>query len=379
MVAKLPLPLLLSNKNKIGEMRSLLVSSVEEYSGKSAVIIALGLILRDRGFKVGYFKPFGVGISRIGNQLIDEDAYNTASVLNIGDDIDDICPIKLDRPYVEFVCSVDPRQLKARIERAYARICSGKDVVLVEGAVEYKVGRMLGVCDSNISSLLDLDILMVVRYTSDFVLDRLMTAKEMFGDRLKFVLFNQLAGYKRNYVRCIAERYLEKGGMKLLGVLPHDPLLAGLSVSEIADALGGEWLVKPRDEDVIIESFLIGAMSPHSALKYFRRVRKAALVTGGDRADLQNLALETNNIKCLLLTGHLEPPGTILGKAKEKEVPVILVADDTLTTMEKVDEIFGKARIRGNAKIERIKELVESNLDLEALMKSLSLPSSMHR
>ena len=57
MVAKLPLPLFLSNKNKIGEMRSLLVSSVEEYSGKSAVIIALGLILRDRGFKVGYFKP----------------------------------------------------------------------------------------------------------------------------------------------------------------------------------------------------------------------------------------------------------------------------------------------------------------------------------
>jgi len=230
------------------------------------------------------------------------------------------------------------------------------------------VGKMLGVCDFDISSALDLDILMVVRYTSDFVLDRLMTAKEMFGDRLKFVIFNQLAGYKRSYVRCIAERYLKKEGMKLLGVLPHDPLLAGLSVSEIADALNGEWLVKPRNEDVIIESFLIGAMSPPSALKYFRRARKAALVTGGDRADLQNLALETSNIKCLLLTGHLEPPGTILGKAEEKEVPVILVADDTLTTIGKVDEIFGKARIKGKAKIERIKELVESNLDLEALM-----------
>jgi len=168
-------------------MKSLLVSSVEEYSGKSAVIIALGLILRDRGFKVGYFKPFGVGVSRIGNQLIDEDAYNTASVLNTGDDIEDICPIKLDRPYVEFVCSADSRQLKDRIESAYTRICSGKDVVLVEGAVEYKVGKMLGVCDFDISSALDLDILMVVRYTSDFVLDRLMTAKEMFGDRLSSI------------------------------------------------------------------------------------------------------------------------------------------------------------------------------------------------
>ncbi len=354
-------------------MKSLLVSSVEEYSGKSALIIALGLILGDRGFRVGYFKPFGVGVTTVEGHLVDEDAYNTASVLKTGDDISDICPVKLDRPYIEFVCSANAEQLKEQIARSYTRICSGKDVVLVEGAVEYKVGKMLGICDTDISSALGLDILMVLRYTNDFVIDRLMTAKEVFGDRLKFVLFNQLTGYKLNYVRCIEERYLNSRGMKLLGVLPHDPLLAGLSVREIADALDGEWLVKPRDEEVIIESFLIGAMSPPSALKYFRRTKKAALVTGGDRVDLQNLALETGNIRCLLLTGHLEPPDTMLGKAEEKGVPVILVPDDTLTTMEKVDEIFGKARIKGEAKIRRIKELVGENINLELLMESLSL------
>jgi BioD-like phosphotransacetylase family protein len=231
-------------------MKSILVSSVEGYSGKSAVIIALGLILRERGFKVGYFKPFGVGITRIRGQLVDEDAYNTAIALNTGDDI--------------------------------------------------------------------------------------------------------------------AERFLERNGMELLGTLPYDPLLAGLFVSEIRDALDGEWLVKPA-EDEIIEEFVIGAMSPPSALKYFRRVRQAALITGGDRADLQNLALETGNIKCILLTGHLEPPQTMLGKAEEKGVPVILVADDTLATIEKIDEILGKARIRDDAKIRRIKELVELVVDLERL------------
>ncbi len=356
-------------------MTSLLVSSVEEYSGKSAVIIALGLILRARGFEVGYFKPFGVGVSRIGDQLIDEDAYNTAMVLDTGDDMDDICPIKLDRPYVEFASTANPAELREHVKRSYASICSGKDVVLVEGAIEYKVGKMIGLCDCDISEMLDLSILMVVRYTTDFVLDRLMVAKELFGDRLRFVLFNQLAGYKKAYLKSIKERYLECRGIELLGVLPHDPLLAGLSVTEIADALNGEWLVKPRDEEVIIESFLIGAMSPPSALKYFRRARRAALITGGDRADLQNLALETGNIRCLLLTGHLEPPDTILGKAEEKNVPVVLVADDTLTTMERVDEIFGKARIRGEAKIKRIKELVEANIDLDRLMELITQDS----
>ncbi len=348
-------------------MRSLLVSSVEEYSGKSAVIIALGLILREKGFKVGYFKPFGVGTTRIGDQLVDEDAYNTACVLDTGDDMEDVCPIKPDSPYVEFVRSADPEDLKKRVMDSYNRISAGKDIVLVEGAIEYKVGRALGLYDPDVSSALDLEVLMVVKYTNDFVIDRILTARELFGERLKFVLFNQLAGYKKTYLKSIAERFLRPNGMELIGVLPHDPLLAGLFASEIADALNGEWLVKP-EEDVIIEEFLIGAMSPPSALKYFRRVRQAALITGGDRADLQNLALETGNIKCILLTGNLEPPGTMLGKAEEKGVPVILVADDTLTTVEKLDEVFGKARIKSDVKIGRIKELVERFVDLEKLM-----------
>ncbi len=347
-------------------MKSLLVSSIEEYSGKSALIVALGLILREKGFKVGYFKPFCVGTTRINDELVDEDAYNTASVLNTGDDIEDICPVKLDRPYVEFVCSADPVSLKKRVMDSYKRISEDKDIVLVEGAVEYKVGRAMGLSDPDVSSSLDLGALMVVKYTSDFVLDGILTARELFGERLKFVLFNQLAGYKKAYVRDIAERFLKRNGMEMLGTLPYDPLLAGLFVTELDEALNGEWLVKPK-EDVIIEEFLIGAMSPPSALKYFRSVRQATLITGGDRADLQNLALETGNIKCLLLTGHLEPPATMLGKAEEKGIPVIMVADDTLKTMEKVDEVFGKARIKGEAKIRRIKELVERFIDLKPL------------
>ncbi|MCW3133305.1 MAG: phosphotransacetylase family protein [Methanophagales archaeon] len=347
-------------------MKSLLVSSIEEYSGKSALIVALGLILREKGFKVGYFKPFCVGTTRINDELVDEDAYNTVSVLNTGDDIEDICPVKLDRPYVEFVCSADPVSLKKRVMDSYKRISEDKDIVLVEGAVEYKVGRAMGLSDPDVSSSLDLGALMVVKYTSDFVLDGILTARELFGERLKFVLFNQLAGYKKAYVRDIAERFLKRNGMEMLGTLPYDPLLAGLFVSELGEALNGEWLVKP-DEDVIIEEFLIGAMSPPAALKYFRRVRQATLITGGDRADLQNLALETGNIKCLLLTGHLEPPATMLGKAEDKGIPVILVADDTLTTVEKVDEVFGKVRIKGDAKIRRIKELVERFIDLKSL------------
>jgi BioD-like phosphotransacetylase family protein len=351
------------------KMKSLLVSSIEEYSGKSALIIALGLILREKGYNVGYFKPLGVGTTRIGDQLVDEDAYNTATVLDTGDALEDVCPVTLNRPYVEFARSANPVELQKSVVDSYGRIADDKDIVLVESGGEYKFGKALGLCDSDVSAMLDLDILMIAKYTSDFVLDKILTARGILGERLRFIVFNQLAGYKTAYVTAIDERFLQKARIELLGTLPFSPLLAGLSVREIAAALNGEWLIKCKPgEEVIIEELLIGAMSPPAALKYFRRVRRAALITGGDRADLQNLALETGTINCLILTGNLEPAGTILGKAEDKGVPVILVADDTLTTLEKVDEALGKARIRGDAKIAKVKELVERFLDLDRLM-----------
>jgi len=50
-----------------------------------------------------------------------------------------------------------------------------------------------------------------------------------------------------------------------------------------------------------------------------------------------------------------------------------LLADDTLTTLEKVDEVFGKARIRGEVKIRKMKELVERFVDLNRLIEYLNL------
>ncbi|RLI79731.1 hypothetical protein DRP05_03005 [Archaeoglobales archaeon] len=352
-------------------MRSLQISSIEEYSGKSAFIIALGLILKEMGYKIGYFKPFGVNTTYVDGNLVDEDAYFTAKALNVKEDMDDICPVLLDKPYVEFVQLADAEELRKAIVDAYQKISENKDIVLVEGAVDYKVGRSIGICDLTISTILDTKVLMVVKYSNDFVLDRLLASKELFEDRLGLAVFNQLSGYKRTYVEGVAGALLQKSGMELVGLIPRDPILAGLFVSEIRNALSGDLLVEGKD--MIIEQLIIGAMSPQSAIKYFRNVRNAALITGGDRVELHLVALEAINIKCLILTGNLMPSQVVLEKAKEKGIPIILVKDDTLTTMERLDELFGKARIKGEIKINRVKELVESFVDLKKITDYIGL------
>ncbi|AKG92542.1 BioD-like N-terminal domain of phosphotransacetylase [Geoglobus ahangari] len=350
-------------------VRSVLISSVEEYSGKSSIIVGLGRILQSEGYEVGYFKPFGVSATKVGEELVDEDAFTTARNLGLEDDV---VGVVLDRPYIEFIPYADPVEVKRKIVEKYEELSKGRDVLFVEGSTDYKTGRAIGIGDPVVAELLNLKVLMVARYRNDFVVDKLLNSKDVFGERLGKVIINQLSGYKTTYVQAISSKVLERAGLDVIGVLPKDPVLAGVFVSEIRSALNGEFLVEPERDDVI-EHLIIGAMSPQSALKYFRETRNAALITGGDRSDILRVALEVHNIKCLILTGNLEPERIILSMAEERKVPVILVSEDTLTTMTQLEQVFGRARLTGEVKLRRIEELVRSNLKIEEVKRYLGL------
>ena len=155
--------------------------------------------------------------------------------------------------------------------------------------------------------------------------------------------------------------------MEVLGVIPRDAIIGGLFIDEIKDFLHGEYLVQPK-ESMIIENIIVGAMSPNSAIEYFRKTKNAALVTGGDRSDLQIVALEIPNIRLIILTGNLRPSKFVLERAESKNVPVLVVSEDTLTTTERLYEMFDQARIRPGIKQNRVLELFESFVNVDSLL-----------
>ncbi len=347
--------------------KGLLISSVEGKSGKSAMIIAMASVLKEKGYEVGYFKPFGTSPEYLDGEIVDGDALNTARLVGIEDDIRDVCPIVLEVPYAEFVNIANPEDLKGLMRRSYDRISEGKDITLVEGSIDYKIGSSVGLGDVAISKSLNLKTILVVKYSNDFVLDRVLAAKELFGERLEKVIFNKLSGYKRSYIDGIAGTLLKKRGMEILGVIPRDAIIGGLFVDEIKDFLHGEYLVDPR-ENMIIENIIVGAMSPNSAIEYFRKTKNAALVTGGDRSDLQIVALEIPNIKLIILTGNLRPSKFVVERAERRGVPILVVGEDTLTTTERLDEMFDRARIRPGIKQKRVVELFESFVNVDSFL-----------
>jgi hypothetical protein len=64
-------------------MRSLYVTSIQTFSGKTALCLGLGRQMQSDGFRVGYFKPLSTQPREVGaGQYCDEDALFAKQVLN---------------------------------------------------------------------------------------------------------------------------------------------------------------------------------------------------------------------------------------------------------------------------------------------------------
>jgi hypothetical protein len=124
--------------------------------------------------------------------------------------------------------------------------------------------------------------------------------------------------------------------------------------------------------DTLIETFTVGAMSAEAALSRFRRQQHKAVITGGDRSDIQLAALETSTA-ALILTGNLHPSPLILQQAEELGVPVLLVGTNTMETVERIERTFGKTRLGQAEKLETFLTLVLENVDLEPIYRVLAV------
>ena len=200
----------------------------------------------------------------------------------------------------------------------------------------------------------------------------LLSAKKFLGDRLLGVVINDVPPGEFTTASETIKKYLEAQQIPVLGMIPQDRILNSVSVAEIAKRLHADVLCCGEHLDWMVESLSIGAMNVNSALGYFRQRENMAVVTGGDRTELQMAALETST-HCLILTGRIPPQDLIIERAESLEIPVLSVDTDTLTTVEVVDSAFGKVPLGEEIKVRQIKRLMQQNFDFDRLLKHLGL------
>ena len=357
-------------------MATLYVTSTETFSGKSALCVGIAKRLRQDGFAIGYMKPVSSG-SRLVAGLVDEDAEFFKHTFELPDALDDMVPIGIGPRTVEAILTGESQtDFAANLMAAYQRVSAGRDVVVLEGGANLREGYLVGLPTAEVAQMLGAGALVVVKYNDDLqILDDALTARKRLGDTLVGVVLNAIPRQRMPFVQETVKPGLEARGVPVLAVLPRERLLLSVSVGDLRDFLSGKVLCCPDKMDELVEHLMVGAMSVDSALSYFRRKPNKAVITGGDRPDIQLAALETST-KCVILTGNLQPSPIILGRAEEVGVPMILVRQDTLTAVEVIERFFGKTRFHLDKKVRRFEEMLEDRFDFERLYQALALEGS---
>ncbi len=272
--------------------------------------------------------------------------------------------------YFDWSAEVDPAALKARVAEAYRALREGKDAVILAGSGDLVEGRLVGLDGPAVAELLSARALVIVTWGEGRSLDMAAAAREWFGPRLAGVIINRVPWPSLEHARGRLVPFLEKAGIRVFGVLPADVVLGSVSAGELAVRLGAEVLVNREHLDLLVERFIVGAMNLETAMKYLRRARNKAVITGGDRADIQLAALETST-RCLILTGGRYPNEIILSKAREAGVPVMVVRDDTFTTIEKVEAAMGRLHAHEKEKLDRAARIIGEHVDFGRLLATL--------
>ena len=352
--------------------RAVYIASTEELSGKSAVTVSLAMIAKSLGKTVGYFKPIGMA-SRISpeGESLDEDVETMKELLGLQADSSLICPFVLGKgEFLEELGKVDFSRCADQIVASYKRAAEGKDVILIEGPHALPTGSFLGCPMPKLAATFDAHVLLVVRFEDDYVLDEVLHARDYCSRwevPLLGVIVNRIPSGKMKRAEGVVKPSLEKNGVRVLGLVPEDVLLSALTVREIYEVTGGKVLAGTEGMDKTVETVLIGAMTPESATRYFRKARNELIITGGDRTDIIFAALEAGTA-ALLLTGNLYPSVKIFPRADDLSVPIILVPSDTYTALRQIQKIVGRIKPRDKKRIGRAEKLVRENVDWRQIL-----------
>jgi uncharacterized protein len=354
-------------------MVPIFIASLSTFSGKNLICLGLGLKFKKDGYTVGYFKPVGLSPLHVEDVLTDEDALFLSKALNVDEPLQSICPIVVTDDLIDRLMKGEDLHIRQKTMASFQEVSAGKDIIIARGLGRLSGGTSLRFSELDFIKESNAKVIFVDKFEAPIdMLDGFLYASEILKDRLLGVVFNLIPPSKLNYVQDTLVPFLKANGVATLGIIPKDPILGAVPIKEIVNALSGKIICCEDKADELIEHFVIGAMNVESALRYFRKVSNKAVITGGDRSDIQLAALETPT-KCLILTGELYPNTSILGRAQDAGVPVIVVKSDTAETIETCENLSGYLSLHFKSKVQRAAEVVEREIDFKTIYEQLKL------
>lgn len=362
----------------------LFVAGTGQHSGKT--VVSLGLVLRARelGIDARYMKPVGQRTVKYGDTRVDEDVALIIDVCGLDTPAAACNPVTVPSGFTRrfIMGEVDAAELEAKILAGFAEVSAGADLVIVEGTGHAGVGSVIGLSNARVARLLGAEVVMVTgggigRPIDEFSLNEALFAREgvvVFGLACNKVLADKVLELGE-----LMNRWAANQRLVLLGLIPYEPMLADITVAQIAHEIGAEVVAGQDNLNCLIEKVIVGAEPPHRFLDHFAPGVLALIP--GDRDDLVLAAVSSLQAthKCdvttaaICLTSGILPHPNVMSIACRTALPVIAVQEGMFSAASRISDLVAKMSSCDQDKVLRANELVSQHLELSALWTRIGL------
>jgi uncharacterized protein len=336
--------------------------------GKTALCAGIGKKLDVEGKKAGYIKP----IHLIEKSTADEcrDALFIKQVLEIQEPKDQLCPLHCTQEDLWKKLTEDIENFNGQTKKDAVKIAVGKNYSIVEFPGMIKGDKASALAAITMSESLDAKVIIITSAAGYKDTELLQTAEKLAG-RLIGVVINMVPESQISDVKNESQDFLKGKNIDLLGVIPESRILMGISVADIAQQLKGDVINAKDKTGELVENVMLGAMTPDSGRDYFNRKKNKAVITASEKLDMQLAALETST-KCLVVTGK-KPSNSVLVKAEDKKVPVIVVEKEITDVISGIESLLADARFDNQQKLKAMIAILDAGFDFKALKAAISL------
>ena len=342
-------------------MDRIIMASMNRGAGKTSLIIGLAKALKK---SFGYLKPLGDRMIYREKKMWDYDADLVTRIFGMHEE-PELLTLGFEHSKLKYMYDDEGRKKKLHEMVAHAN----KDILFVEGGNRMRYGVSLGLDAFSLAKDIGGQLVIVIEGHEDTLLDDAIFIKR-YLDTSQFVLKGLIFNKVRN-VEDFESIYFKKitdEGIPVLGVIPYQKELTYLTAHFLAERLFAKVITGEMGLHRVIKNILVGAMSVNALFQTSLFQREGKLViTPGDRADMILAAIESDT-SCLVITNNILPSSNIISKAQERNIPMLLVPQDTYQVATNIDNLEILLTKEDSEKLSLVEQLIQKHVNVKELL-----------
>jgi len=215
---------------------------------------------------------------------------------------------------------------------------------------------------------LDAKTLFLAKYNSKLDEKNFEKWNKDFNKNIIFII-SQIYKFATHYIETELMPKLKSKNIDCFGYIPENKILLGTTPKQIAEYIKGKIINEYDEQKFLIGNFLIGGMGMDPAEYHFNQYENKGIIVRGDRPDIQMSAINSN-CSCLILTNNIKPIEYIQNEADLEKIPIILVKENTLDTLENLNGLIDSSLFNHSVKLNKYLELLNSSVQLKFFIKN---------